>query len=52
MGPLPFTWMTPRSRRSKACRRRQKARSVTWMHPGSPWDGIRLAVFTVSPHRS
>ena len=27
-------------------------RSVTWISPGTPWDSIRLAVFTVSPQRS
>ena len=27
-------------------------RRVTWMRPGVPWDSMRLAVFTASPHRS
>ena len=25
---------------------------VTWIRPATPWDSIRLAVLTTSPHRS
>jgi len=52
MGPFPFSSLVPRGRRANPGPSAAATRSVTWISPGSPWDSIRLAVFTVSPQRS
>ena len=52
ISPLPLTAISPRRWNRYPSRSRWQVRSVTWMQPGTPSDSMRLAVFTVSPHRS
>src|SRR5215216_2559649 len=52
IGPFPFSSLSPRGSTANPGPSAAATRSVTWISPGSPWDSIRLAVFTVSPHRS
>ena len=52
VGPLPLMSMDPR-----ACSRYSPAiwaytGADTWIPPDTPWDSMRLAVLTVSPHTS
>ena len=51
MDPFPFTSLVPRGRRVNPGPSAAATRSVTWICPGSPWDSMRLAVFTVSPQK-
>jgi hypothetical protein len=52
ISPLPLTGIGPRRSKRYPSLRRSYVRAVTWMQPATPWDSMRLAVFTVSPHRS
>jgi hypothetical protein len=50
--PLPLTSICGRCSRSNTSFSLSNVASVTWIRPGTPVDSMRLAVFTVSPHRS
>ena len=52
IGPFPLTSISPRSSNPYRPSNRSWVAAVTWMRPGRPFDSIRLAVLTVSPHRS
>ncbi len=50
--PLPFSSIVPRSSNTNLWRNAEYVTSLTWIAPGIPYDSRRLAVFTVSPHKS
>ena len=52
IGPLPLTRIVPRGRQTNSSFNSSYVARVIWISPGVPWDSIRLAVFTASPHRS
>ena len=52
ISPLPLMSITPLGSNSNVPDSRDLTTSLQWMRPASPLDSIRLAVLTVSPHRS
>jgi len=52
IGPFPLISTVPRVRSENDPASTDAARAVSWISPGRPCDSMRLAVFTVSPHRS
>ncbi len=52
VGPAPFTSTVPRGSNRNCPSAARTTASVTWTRPASPWLSIRLARFTVLPHRS
>jgi hypothetical protein len=52
ISPLPLTSMAPRFSSMNDSLNRCRVESVTCIRPATPWDSIRLAVFTTSPHKS
>lgn len=52
MRPLPLTSTSPLGEMTKSPSRRRAVAGVNWISPAIPWDSMRLAVLTVSPHRS
>ncbi len=52
ISPRPLTGTIPRGSKRKSSFSRSWVTSLTWIFPISPCDSIRLAMLTVSPHRS
>ena len=52
MRPLPLTSISPRSSNRWRSRSLTYDPAPTWILPGRPFDSMRLAALTVSPHRS
>ena len=52
ISPLPLTGIVPRRVQTNSSFNSSYVSRVIWISPGVPWDSIRLAVFTASPHRS
>jgi hypothetical protein len=50
--PFPFTCTRPRGSTTNSSRTSSQVERVIWIEPGTPCDSMRLAMFTVSPHRS
>lgn len=44
--------MAPRFSNMNDSFNRCRVESVIWIRPATPWDSIRLAVLTTSPHKS
>ena len=52
ISPLPLTLTWPRGSQWKSFLTNSYVLRVIWMMPPSPWDSMRLAVLTASPHKS
>jgi hypothetical protein len=52
ISPAPLTSMTPRDCMSKLDSTSRRVASVTWIVPSAAVDSMRLAMLTVSPHKS
>src|SRR6185295_457990 len=52
ISPCPWTARAPRSSSWNGSPRRRWVLSANCTRPATPWDSIRLAVFTASPHTS